>query len=143
MIRKLKNSDLEAVVKLWLETNIQAHDFIPQSYWLENYEAVKTALSDAVIFVYEENNLIQGFVGLTGNYIAGIFVGANDQSMGIGKALLDYIKKNYADLSLHVYKKNVRAVSFYLRESFVVSKEQVDEATGEKELVMNWTARNK
>jgi len=31
-----------------------------------------------------------------------------------------------------------RAVNFYLRESFMVSKEQTDENTGEIELAMNW-----
>jgi len=42
-------------------------------------------------------------------------------------------------LSLQVYKRNYRALKFYLREDFVVSREQVDENTGEVELVMNWT----
>ena len=96
-------------------------------------------LLDATVFVYEDDNAIMGFIGLTENYVAGIFIDANSQSKGIGKALIDYVKKSYSELSLQVYKKNPRAVNFYLREKFVVSNEQTDENTGETEFVMNWT----
>ncbi len=126
-------------MKIWLETNIKAHHFIEESYWQENYEMVKEMLPNSKIFVYEDNNIIEGFIGLMESYIAGIFINANSQSKGIGKALLDYVKEKHFELSLQVYKKNVRAVKFYLREDFVVSKEQIDENIGEAELVMIWT----
>ena len=139
MIRKFKIDELEIVMKIWLETNIAAHDFISEDYWHRNYGLVKKMLPNATIFVYEEDNAILGFIGLTENYIAGIFIDANSQSKGIGKALLDYVKKSYSKLSLQVYKKNSCAVIFYMREGFVVLNEQTDENTGETELVMNWT----
>lgn len=139
MIREIKLDELETIMKIWLEANIQAHNFIPESYWQRNYEVVKGMLPDATIFVYEDDNGIQGFAGLMGSYIAGIFVNESRQSRGIGKALLDHMKKSLTELSLHVYKKNARAVRFYLRESFTISKEQIDENTRETEFVMNWT----
>jgi putative acetyltransferase len=117
---------------------MNVHDFINKSYWQENYEMVKEILPHSTIFIYEDNNIIQGFIGLMDNYIAGIFINANSQSKGIGKALLDYVKVNRYELSLQVYKKNIRAIKFYLRENFVVSKEQMDDTTGELEFVMNW-----
>ncbi len=138
MIREFTTDDLDTIMKIWLKANIEAHDFIPESYWHKNYEAVKGMLPDAEILVYEDHNTILGFVGLMGSFIAGIFVNENCQSHGIGRALLDHVKKNSSELSLHVYKKNVRAVKFYQRESFTVSKEQVDKNTGEAELVMKW-----
>lgn len=138
MIRKFKIDELETVMKIWVETNIAAHDFIMEDYWQGNYELVKKMLPDATIFVYEENNAILGFIGLMENYIAGIFIDANSQSKGIGKALLDYVKKRYSELLLQVYKKNSRAVRFYLREDFVVLNEKTDENTSETELIMNW-----
>ena len=54
------------------------------------------------------------------DYLAGIFVDKKCRSMGIGKGLLDCIKKNYPVFSLNVYQKNRRAVDFYLREGLVV-----------------------
>ena len=139
MIRKFEINELETVMEIWLDTNINTHDFINTSYWKENYNLVKEMLPDTIIFVYEDNNQIQGFIGLMGNYIAGIFINSNSQSKGIGKALLNYVKEYNSELLLQVYKKNLRAVNFYLREDFVVSKEQIDENTNEVELVMSWT----
>lgn len=139
MIRKFRMDDLDTVMKIWLETNITAHDFISGNYWQENYELVKKILPEATIFVFEQDDVILGFIGLTENYIAGIFIDVKSQSQGIGKALLDYVKKSHSPLSLQVYKKNSCAVRFYLREDFVVLNEQTDENTGETEIVMNWT----
>ena len=34
MIRKFRMEDLERVMELWLNTNIQAHDFILKEYWM-------------------------------------------------------------------------------------------------------------
>ncbi|QIB69925.1 N-acetyltransferase [Aminipila butyrica] len=138
MIRDFNKDDLERIMKLWLETNLQAHDFIEGEYWRGHYEMVKQMLPQANLFVWEDSRDIQGFIGLMDNYIAGIFVDAACQSRGVGKALLDYVKRSHDELSLQVYKHNVHAVEFYSREGFTVEKEQQDGDTGEAELVMGW-----
>ena len=140
MIRKLQNVDINKVADIWLKTNLEAHDFIPGQYWTSNYEAVKKMLPQAEVYVYEDNKIIQGFVGVRDEYIEGIFVSDKMKSHGIGKALLDYIKGKKARLQLNVYQKNVRAMSFYQREGFTIQREQLDEFTGEKEYVMEWNS---
>lgn len=138
MIRDFKKEDLYRVMELWLDTNISAHSFIDREYWINSYDTVKDIMPNADIYVCEEKEVIQGFIGLIGNYIAGIFISQKLQSKGIGKKLLDYVKTKKDVLSLSVYKENSRAVSFYVRESFIISKEQIDENTNEIELSMNW-----
>ena len=140
MIRKLQNVDINKVADIWLKTNLEAHDFIPGQYWTSNYEAVKKMLPQAEVYVYEDNKIIQGFVGVREEYIEGIFVSDKMKSHGIGKALLDYIKDKKARLQLNVYQKNVRAMSFYQREGFTIQSEGLDEFTGEKEYVMEWNS---
>ena len=140
MIRKLQNVDINKVVDIWLKTNLEAHDFISEQYWIGNYEAVKKMLPQAEVYVYEDNKIIQGFVGVRDEYIEGIFVSDKMKSHGIGKALLDYIKGKKARLQLNVYQKNVRAMSFYQREGFTIQSEGLDEFTGEKEYVMEWNS---
>ena len=140
MIRKLQNVDINKVADIWLKTNLEAHEFIPGQYWTSNYEAVKKMLPQAEVYVYEDNKIIQGFVGVQDEYIEGIFVSGKMQSHGIGKALLDYIKDKKARLQLNVYQKNVRAMSFYQREGFTTQSEGLDEFTGEKEYVMEWNS---
>ena len=138
MIRKMQNTDINRVADIWLKTNLKAHDFIPEQYWTSNYELVKEMMSQAEVYVYEDNKMIQGFVGLNAEYIEGIFVSDEMQSCGIGKLLLDYVKDKKVSLRLNVYQKNARAISFYQREAFIIQCEGLDEATGEKEYTMLW-----
>lgn len=138
MIRDYKNQDIDRIMDLWLNANISAHSFIKSEFWKSNYNAVKSMLPSATVYVYEENNVIQGFIGLIDTYIAGIFVSQEFQSKGIGKSLLNYVKDKNKALSLNVYKENYRAINFYLRERFTVFSEQIDENTGAIELKMNW-----
>ena len=141
MIRKFKEDDLNTVMQIWFDTNIKAHHFISRQYWIDNYEMVKDILPKKEIYVYEDDNTnqINGFIGLMDNYIAGIFVNKNNQSRGIGKQLLDYVKEIKETLNLSVYQKNIRAISFYQREQFIIQSEHIDNDNNEKEFIMNWS----
>ena len=138
MIRELQRDDINKVADIWLDTNIKAHSFIPAQYWKGNFKLVKELLLQAEVYVYENNQEIQGFIGLNGEYIEGIFVSDENQSQGIGERLLNYIKNKKSKLSLSVYQKNSRAISFYKREGFEIQHSGLDEATGEKDYVMTW-----
>ena len=89
MIRELQKSDIDQVADIWLDTNLKAHYFISAQYWKNNFELVKEMLSQAEVYVYENDKMIQGFIGLSGEYIEGIFVSVEMQSHGIGRLLLD------------------------------------------------------
>lgn len=141
MIRTFSENDLFAVMQIWLDTNIKAHSFIPKDYWTDNYAMVKEILPQAEIYVCEDSdtNQIDGFIGLTDNYIEGIFVREGIQSRGIGKQLLDFAKEIKSSMSLSVYQKNTRAIAFYQREQFVIHSESMDDSTNEKEFIMTWS----
>lgn len=143
MIRKLRESDLSAVMKIWLDTNIKSHNFVSKEYWTSNYEMVKEILPKSEIYVYEEDdtNLIDGFIGLLDSYLAGLFVKDTAQSKGIGKQLLDYAKSIKSEMILSVYQKNIRAIHFYQREQFQIQSENIDDNTNEKEFIMIWSDR--
>ena len=103
MIRKLLNGDIDRVADIWLKTNLKAHYFISNQYWKSNYELVKELMPQSEVYVYEDDKMIQGFVGLSNEYMEGIFVSDEMQSCGIGKLLLDYIKNKKVRLRLNVY----------------------------------------
>lgn len=138
MIRELRKVDINKVAEIWLDTNIKTHYFISAQYWKSNFELVKELLLQATVYVYEDKQEIQGFIGLSNEYIEGIFVPDEMQSCGIGKLLLEYIKNKKVRLRLNVYQKNTRAISFYQREGFDIQCEGFDGATGEKEYTMLW-----
>lgn len=108
MIRELQKADINKVTDIWLDTNVTAHYFIPKQYWQNNFEFVKELLLQATVYVYEQNQEIQGFIALNDEYIEGVFVSNEMQSHGIGKALLNYAKNKWNKLFLNVYQKNVR-----------------------------------
>lgn len=138
MIRELRKVDINKVAEIWLDTNIKTHYFISAQYWKSNFELVKELLLQATVYVYEDKQEIQGFIGLSNEYIEGIFVSAEMQSQGIGKILLNYVKGKRNKLYKNVYQKNTRAISFYQREGFEIQYSGLDEATGEKDYVMAW-----
>lgn len=138
MIRELRKVDINKVAEIWVDTNIKTHYFISAQYWKSNFELVKELLLQATVYVYEDKQEIQGFIGLSNEYIEGIFVSAEMQSQGIGKILLNYVKGKRNKLILNVYQKNTRAISFYQREGFEIQYSGLDEATGEKDYVMAW-----
>ena len=140
VIRQYDEYDIDALMKIWLDTKIQAHNFISSDYWRSNYDMVRKILSYAEIYVYQDDSAKQiiGFIGLNGNYIEGVFVKETMQSKGIGKMLLDYVKNFKTTLTLSVYQKNKKAIRFYLREKFSIQSENVDDNTEEKEFIMVW-----
>lgn len=141
MIRKLKDEDIESVMDIWFNGNMQAHWFINEKYWRKNYEIVCRDIKGSDVRVYEKDGKIAGFIGLNDDYIAGIFVACGCRSEGIGKELINFAKTEHRHLSLAVYEKNARAISFYKREGFSIEKIRTDKDTGETEFLMEWNKR--
>ena len=141
MIRKFETQDLGTVMQIWLHGNLDAHAFIPASFWTGHFEIVRNMLPQAELYVHESEDTrqIDGFIGLTGNHIEGIFVAKAARSKGVGKALLEYAKSRKPSFTLSVYQKNQRALAFYRREQFVVQSEGIDEDTNEADIQILWT----
>lgn len=138
MIRKFEKNDIDGVMQIWLSGNLDAHSFISDEYWKSNYNLVQEQIQQADIFVYEDKGRICGFIGIVEGYIAGIFVDKDYRNHGIGKMLIEYVKQYYDVLTLNVYRKNERAVSFYHRQGFSTVSESIDCDTNEVEYKMKW-----
>lgn len=138
MIRRFNKNDINDVMQIWENENIKAHKFISKEYWESNYNFVKESLPKAEIYVYIIKEKIVGFVGLDNNYIEGIFVDTNNQCNGIGTSLLNKVKESRNSLTLSVYKKNKNAISFYKKNGFVITNENMDNNTKEIEYTMIW-----
>ncbi|MHD0316921.1 N-acetyltransferase [Fusobacterium sp. THCT1E2] len=140
MIRNLKNEDINTVMELWKTSTMEAQNFIPDSYWLENYDNVKNNyLPNSTTYIYEEDGEIKGFVSLIENiFIGGLFIKVGSQRKGIGNRMLNFLKERYDKLQLAVYDKNTRAMNFYLKSGFKILNTEIDKKTKEKEHLMEW-----
>lgn len=128
---------MEAVLKIWLEASIAAHDFIERGFWEAKVAEMRDVyLPSADTYVYEVDGAVKGFVSLCDDTIAAIFVAPGAQGKGIGKQLIAKAKQLRRNLNLTVYKANQNSVEFYTRCGFVVEGEQIDEHTGQTELKM-------
>ncbi|MGO1043536.1 N-acetyltransferase [Clostridioides difficile] len=141
MIRKSNNKDIDKIMGIWEESTIKAHDFISKDYWKNNYNTVKNEyIPISETFVYDDGEEIKGFISIIDNeFIGALFVSTNYQNLGIGSKLLDYAIKEYKNLSLAVYKDNKKAVVFYNKKGFNIVKEQVNEDSGFKEYIMEYS----
>lgn len=140
MIRSMKNHELKEVMDIWLKTTISAHNFIPEQYWIKNYEVVeKEYMPIAETFVFAEESMIKGFISIIDkSFIGALFVLEEFQGQGIGKKLINYCKLLYPKLELTVFKANNNSVEFYKGCNFELVKEQVNEDSGYLEYLMKF-----
>jgi putative acetyltransferase len=95
-------------------------------------------LDSSSTYVFEEGNELKGFVSLSGDTLAALFVSPCYQGKGIGKQLILKSKAIRKKLVLNVYKENKRSIEFYRKNGFKIIKEQIDNHTGHSELVMTF-----
>lgn len=139
MIRPFTASDMEAVLRIWLDASVRAHDFVPAQFWQEQLPAMRTVyLPFAQVWVYEDAGQVLGFYALVEDQLAAIFVAPQQQGQGVGAALMQHAKAQRPQLELQVYRDNHASRAFYRAHGWVDEAESVDEATGQVQLSMHW-----
>lgn len=132
IIRKFRDTDTEAIIRIWYEASIIAHSFVPKEMWEAYKEELRNKyLPIAQTWVAEEEDEILGFISLLGNYIGGLFIAPAKQGRGIGNKLLEQVKMIKGQLTVGVYSKNEKAKRFYRKNGFKYTGEEVQGETGE------------
>ena len=142
-IRKANIEDINRVMDIWLQANLEAHNFVDPSYWKDNFTLVKQEIQSADVFVVEVKNEIVGFAGLKEDYLAGIFFIQKVRHQGLGTELLNYLKNRYPQLILDVYQKNRAAVNFYQKNGFKTIQEKEYQNQNLNEYQMMWKSGEK
>ena len=141
MIRRLQQSDIDTIISIWLEASIQAHDFINSEFWKSKVKDMREIyLPAGETYIYEQEGLIKGFISLSNDTVAAIFVSPDSQGEGIGTQLMRKAKDIRDNLNLTVYKDNLKSIEFYKKSGFKIQQEQIDRHTGHPELVMEYTS---
>lgn len=139
IIELMKENDIDKVIDLWYEVSLTAHDFVDSQVWNEGKEQMKKKyLPISKTYVLKSDDKIIGFTSLLENNLAAIFIQEEYQNQGLGKKTIDFIKNDYNELILRVYKKNQKAVTFYEKNGFKAIEQSLDKATGEIEYEMIW-----
>lgn len=138
-IRLKKNTEVNKLVEIWYEGSLIAHHFVDKNYWKSQRTEMKEKyIPISETYVVSNEKDVVGFVSMMDNYLAALFIDVNYQGSGYGKGLLDFIKRQRKNIQLKVYKRNNKAVDFYLKNGFVIKEETLDEQTSEEEFLMEW-----
>ncbi|MGM9968413.1 MAG: GNAT family N-acetyltransferase [Rummeliibacillus sp.] len=138
-IRSIKKTEINKLVEIWYEGSLIAHDFIDKGYWKsQKVEMEEKYIPMSETYVVSNEKDVVGFVSMLDNYLAALFIDVKHQGGGHGKRLLNFIKGKRESIQLKVYKKNNKAVDFYLKNGFVIKEESLDEQTSEEEFLMEW-----
>lgn len=138
LIRELSRpEDLPAIVDIWLDASIIAHDFISEDFWKSQVANMRDLyLPSANVYLAIENQQILGFYAVNNHRLEALFVTPEAQRKGIGKALLNHAKQMFRSLTLSVYQENKRSCDFYLMQGFSIVSKNIDESTGHLEWEM-------
>lgn len=140
MIRPAVPEDIPQLVDIWLRASLLAHDFIPAAFWHERADDMaRIYLPGAETHVLEVAGRAIGFAALNGDHLEALFIDPDVQSFGHGTHLMGYAMGKRERITLCVYSRNVRAVSFYRRLGFRVVEERPEPLSGENETLMAWS----
>jgi len=127
---------MAAIVHAWVEET----DWKPRDLTLAALEeTIRTALPDREIRV--AGDPVCGYLSRDPGTlkISGLYVAARDR--GVGKALIDRVRRGRDRLWLHTHEPNRDAQRFYRREGFVaVSRHRAEPPETLAEIRMEWRA---
>jgi putative acetyltransferase len=131
VIRLYQPSDREALLAVWAESAPLAHPFWESArFEHERREIAETFLPVAETYVFERAGELVGFIALLGNEVGGLFVTPRCHRLGIGRALMDRVRRTRGVLELDVYEGNEIGRGFYEAYGFGIVGERREEGTG-------------
>ncbi|MCC5881113.1 MAG: GNAT family N-acetyltransferase [Halomonas sp.] len=140
MIRPATREDIPQLIDIWLRASLMAHSFIPSRFWRERAKDMEQIyLPGAETWVLEAAGRPVGFAALNDDHLEALFIEPELQSFGHGSQLMAYAMSQRERITLCVYSRNVRAVSFYRRLGFQVVEERCESHSGEQETLMAWS----
>lgn len=127
IIRDMEAADLPALRIIYLEARIKAFN-----WW--NPDDIKLAEFDAstegeTVYVADSGHGIVGFISMReSNFIHNLFIDVNQQSKGVGKALIQYAFENFLKkpVRLKCTVRNTGGVGFYLANGWQIEQADVE-----------------
>lgn len=129
-IRPVEEKDFPALLQI--ENRIWTNENSPVLHYYASVDEYKEKIDGRIIFVAVEEDKVHGFVDVhhptpllshKKQWMFGIGVHPDSQSLGIGRLLLDHLKKvavkeGIHKISLRVMGSNAKAIQFYRKNGF-------------------------
>ncbi len=128
-IQATDNYMLNRLIDVWESSVRETHTFLSTQDIQAIMPDVKKGLIEIEdLYVYkDENELLQGFIGVQDEKIEMLFIDADFRGCGIGKKLLQYVLENFSVKYVDVNEQNTQAVGFYKYMGFdVINRSAID-----------------
>lgn len=130
MIRPYQAQDLGALVKVWEVASAGAYPACDQAFFdAERLRICNDYLPRYETWVWATDQGISGFISHHRDFVGGLFVTPEQQGNGIGRALVEHVRRIYGALQVEVFAVNMKARAFYARLEFGLVSEYVHQAT--------------
>ncbi|HUJ02005.1 MAG TPA: GNAT family N-acetyltransferase [Rhizomicrobium sp.] len=142
-IRSYRDSDLDAVARLWLESWISTGVALERPVTVaELRERFPEEIAAGwTVFVATIDGEIAGFLSLSRSTLEQLFIAPDYQNRGIGKTLLDFVKARVPDGFDLITAVESRAPQFYEREGLVRREESRHPVHGHRIVRYEWAPR--
>lgn len=136
-------SECAEIVNAWIDATTWMPRVHPKEDVAEFYR--DTVFARFQVFVAENDNHVAGMIALSPeNTVSALYVHKDDRGRGIGKALLDHVKKETTGpVELWTFVANKNAQTFYRREGFVeVRRTDGDNEEKLPDILYRWQPNN-
>ena len=128
-LRRSRQDDAPRTYEIW-RTSVEAtHDFLSPLHLLQIDDLVRNSYLPGVelLLAVDDQDIARGFLGSTNYRIDALFVHADSRGKGIGRLLVDHIRKSHSQVTVDVNEQNVSGRGFYRRLGFVpVGRSETD-----------------
>jgi putative acetyltransferase len=122
--------NIAMLLDIWESTVRKTHTFLTKN----DIIAIRPEVKQGVIGIkhlvcfFDDEDVIQGFIGIESQKVEVLFIHANARGQGIGKQLLNYALDNLGAKYVDVNEQNEQGVSFYQHMGFhVIDRSEHDE----------------
>lgn len=121
-IRPAAQADFRAIISLWKESVLATHSFLRYADFcaLEKEMGQIYLPSVAELWLCPCKGGLAGFCGNNGAHVEMLFINPGQMRKGIGRSLLEHVRRLHGPLALDVNEDNKGAFAFYLRCGFRV-----------------------
>lgn len=131
IVRSVEAKDYAGLLEI--ENKIWTYDNSPIIHHYQSVQEYQEHLAEHTIFVATDEQMVYGYISVhhptklpahQKQWMLGLGVHPNSQSLGIGRQLIDYVKqaateKGIHKLSLRVMGSNSKAIQFYRKNDFI------------------------
>ncbi len=139
MIRKYKDSDIDAILEVWYQASRMAHPFLDADFMgMEKRKIRDVYIPNTTTWVYEKDDVILGFISMMGNEVGAIFVRPDMHGKGIGRKLMDYVATFFDVMEVEVFERNRVGRAFYDKYGFKLVETYIHKETSNKLLRLKY-----